>query len=184
MDKKLYICEIEGCGRKVQIRSTIKTNQEFIGKKCCPQCKQKLDGGQKQMTPLQKCTVKGVEKRKEERSGLPEFFQKAIEELSRKPFCQNCGCKINYGFYPVNNVAHILSKRLYKSVMSNHNNRVFLCTMKDDAGNGCHEQFDGPLSNRVGMQVFDEAVRKFSLFKDEVEERGKEYFQLVEFSEK
>jgi len=174
--KKVYTCEIPDCGRSVQIRSTIKSG-EYKGKKCCGACKQKIEGKVKPRTKIKKFTQKGMDKRKEERKGLPEFFTDAIEELKRKPFCQNCGCKINVSLHPVNNIAHLLSKRHYKSVMINPYNRVFLCDNKDhsiDSNRSCHKLFDERINDRSEMEVFTVALILYAMFKDDVVEQGKE----------
>ena len=174
--KKQYQCEIPDCGRLLVIRSTIKTG-EFKGKKACPQCKQKIEGKKPKKNYIKKYTQKGLDKRKSERAGLPEFFDTAIEELKRKPFCQNCNCSINVSLLPHNNIAHLLSKQRYKSVMTNPYNRVFLCDTKDhpiDNPRSCHAKFDSSIYGRSEMEVFTVALILYGMFKDDVLEQGKE----------
>ncbi len=176
IQNKQYKCEIPDCGRLVVIRSTIKSG-EHKGKKCCGICKQRIEGKVKVRTEIKKFTQKGMEKRKKERLGLPEFFSNAIEELKRKPFCQNCGCKINVNLFPVNNVCHLLRKSHYKSVMTNPYNKVFLCDNKDhsiDSNWSCHKLFDDNISDRNEMEVFTVALILYAMFKDDVLEQGKE----------
>lgn len=170
---KQYSCEIPDCGRSVQIRSTIKTG-EFKGKKCCSICKQKIEGKQKIQKPIVKSTKKNVERRREERKGLPEFFATAISLLKLNPYCQNCGGKIKTCFMPHHNVAHLVSKSHYKSVMINPHNFVFLCAGKDNTGLDCHYDFDNKVTERPFMPVFDVVMVKYRLFKDDVLEQGKE----------
>jgi hypothetical protein len=159
----------------VQIRSTIKSG-EFKGKKCCPPCKQKIEGVRKEFKPIKKATKKGMEKRKKEREGLPEFFKYAIKKLKENPYCQNCGCKINDKLFPVNNIAHLLAKSYYKSVMDNPYNFVMLCDSKDNfvTGKSCHYDFDNKLLERPNMPVFQTALMIYNTFKDDVLEQGKE----------
>lgn len=181
MDKKLYLCEIPNCGRKVPIRSTIKKNEEFLGKKCCSACKAKLEGVSKPRVPLKSFNPKTREARKILRQGLPEFFEKSIAEMKLKPWCEDCGCRINTEMFPANNIAHILPKRIYKSVMTEANNRLFLCTEKDESGLNCHWHFDNRIEARVNKPIFSIAVERFNTFESKITERGKEYFQLKNF---
>lgn len=171
---KQYNCEIPECGRSVVIRSTIKTG-EYKGKKACGACKQRLEGKKAVAKPIKKFTQKNVEKRKEERKGLPEFFELLISVLKVTARCQNCGCKIKHWIHPVNNVAHLLSKSRYKSVMINPNNFVFLCDSKDNEdGRSCHYDFDNKITERPLMPIFDVALVKYQMFRDDVVEQGKE----------
>jgi len=173
---KLYLCEIPNCGRNVAIRSTVKTG-EFKGKKCCPSCKNKLEPKAKVFKkPIKKITDKNLAKRKTEREGLPEFFAEAISLLKINPRCQNCGVKIKTWLHPVNNIAHLLRKSYYKSVMTNKANYVFLCDSKDnpDTGRSCHHDFDNKISERPLMPVFETVIVRYRLFKDEVLETGVE----------
>ena len=165
MKNKLYDCQIPGCDRKVQIRSKIKSG-EFKGKYACGICKQKIDGKN-----IKQKTKKTTLKRKKEREGLPEFFESAICELRTKPYCENCGAKIKFWIHPVNNIAHILSKRKYKSVMAEPLNRIFLCSDKDGANN-CHERFDNNVSDRPQMSVFQIALDKYKKFSHKCLENG------------
>jgi hypothetical protein len=172
---KQYHCEIPTCGRPVQIRSTIKSG-EYKGKKVCGSCKQKFDGKTVIQKPIKKFTKKNVEKRKEERKGLPEFFQTAISLLKLNPYCQNCGCKINVHLFPQNNIAHVLKKEKYKSVMANAFNYVFLCDSKDNNvdHSSCHYDFDNRVTERPLMPVFETVLARYEMFRDKVVEQGKE----------
>lgn len=123
---------------------------------------------------------KARDRRLQERSGLKEFFETAIEELRLNPVCQNCGSPINFNYQPHHNVAHILPKQRYKSVNSHPDNRLFLCASKDFK-KACHEKFDTGPSVAVEMPCFKIAVKKFQSFKDEVVERGKFFNILVEY---
>lgn len=164
----MYNCEIPGCNNKVTIRSTIKKG-EHKGLKACGFCKSKFDG--KSLKPFNE---KRREKRKKEREDLPDFFQDSIEELKDKPVCANCGCSINVNYLPHTNIAHILPKSRYKSVMSNKYNFILLCSFKDNEdGSSCHYHFDNNINDIPLMPCFKEAKRKFNLFKDEVKEKGK-----------
>jgi hypothetical protein len=177
---KTYKCENETCGKQVSIRSTIKEGPNR-GLKVCSYCKYKLEQKVPQVSkikPIKKYTSKNIEKRKEERKDLPSFFSFMAKILSQRPICDNCGCKIDHFKFPVNNIAHILSKRKYKSVMTNPNNILFLCTSKDTDGQNCHERFDSSISIRESMPCFAKAKEKYKLFKDFVVEYGNEKTSL------
>lgn len=167
MRRKNYECQIPTCDRTVTVRSTIKEG-EYRGLKVCPVCKVKYDKGHKGM---KKQTEKNRDKRRRERSGLDKFFKDAIEELSKKPFCENCGRMLNMNYNPHWNIGHILPKQRYKSVMSHPDNWIGLCTSKE--GGDCHHKFDNDISSIENLKCFEKAKRKFDKFKDQVLERGK-----------
>lgn len=169
----MYKCEIPGCGREVAIRSTIKSGTNK-GKKACNICKNKSDGTSMSRTPLKPFNPKTRRKRKAERVGLPEFFDKGIEAVKRSPVCVNCGCKIQAHYNPHWNVAHILPKQKYKSVMTHPENFIILCSSKDqDNGIDCHTRFDNNIMDIPSMPCFPLAKKKFEKFKGDCLERGK-----------
>lgn len=175
LKSKLLPCEIPDCTNFVAMRSTIKTG-EHRGKKVCPYHKNVIEGKKTINKPLKKFTKKNQEKRKEERKGLPNFFESAIEDLQKNPFCQNCGGKINSSYQPHWNVSHILPKSKYKSVMAHPENYLLLCSSKDDTGRSCHNEFDdNGVSHIPTMHCFKLAKEKFEKFREEVLEKGKEF---------
>jgi hypothetical protein len=180
IQRKLYSCEIPGCSSKVAIRSTIKTG-EYKGKKACPGCKHKIEGAKSPKKRLKPFNQKTKDKRKAERAGLPKFFKDSIKDLVSNPICANCGRKINAEYMPVMNIAHILSKSIYKSVMAHPKNFISLCAYKDNPdGSSCHYDFDNNILDRPKMPCFKEAKERFYDLKDEVIERGKEYSTYIE----
>lgn len=173
MEKRMYKCEIPGCDREVAVRSTIKSG-EHEGKKACTICKNTIDKKTTSRTPLKRFKPKTKEKRKAERVGLPKFFDDAIEELKRNPVCVNCGCKINANYNPHWNIAHILPKSKYKSVMTHPENFIILCSSKDqENGIDCHTRFDNNIMDIPSMPCFPMAKEKFEKFKPDCLERGK-----------
>lgn len=167
---KFYKCELPNCDREVNIRSSIKSG-EFKGLKACGYCKNKFD---KKVKPM--IVSKSITERKQSRECLTSFFRRAIVKLKSKPICENCGVKINTNFATFNNIAHILPKRKYKSIMCNDNNYLILCDSKDNSnGHSCHTKFDSGFSNAMKMDVFKIAIERFNLFKDEVEEMGNDF---------
>lgn len=64
-----------------------------------------------------KRTQKSIDKRKEERACLPEFFKRHINIIkTQNKHCEECGLKLKGC---VSEVAHILPKQKYKSIMCN-----------------------------------------------------------------
>jgi hypothetical protein len=166
-------CQNPECGRDVSIRSTIKTG-ELKGLKVCTSCKFKIEGESKPRTKIAAFNPGKKKLRKEERSDLPEFFNNAIKELHKNPICCNCGIKINVNYMPHWNIAHILPKQKYKSVMSNPHNWIPLCSSKDSNGiSDCHSKFDSNINDIPSMNCFSVAKNKFQIFKSDVIERGK-----------
>jgi hypothetical protein len=122
---------------------------------------------------LKPFTEKRKSKRKAEREGLPKFFEEQIAGLEQIRSCQNCGCFINVNYEPIRNIAHILPKSKYKSVMTHPLNALFLCSDKDQGPEGdCHYKFDNNIKDIPKMKCFSVAKNRFELFKDEVVERG------------
>lgn len=163
-------CEL--CAFMVPIRSTIKEGVHK-GKKACPICKSKhVTKPLKKQYRIKHTSKKAALKRKVERKDFPKFFEAAIAELFKRPFCENCGEHIQINYMPVHNIAHILNKSKYKSVSTDPENYLLLCAAKDNR-NACHEKFDGAPSDMVQMPVFELAKEKFEKFKDKVTEKGK-----------
>lgn len=164
LQKKTYQCQ--KCDKKVLIRSTIREG-EFKGFKVCSFCKNRFE--KKKSNHKNKVKVVDTSKR--------DFFQVMVEQLHRKPFCENCGCKINPFIHPVNNIAHILPKRTYKSVATNSLNILFLCTDKDHPMENpisCHGEFDKDIYSKLKMPVFEVAKERLSFIKEEIIEKGKD----------
>lgn len=154
--------------RKKKLCKSCGEEKYIFSKGNCEQCSKKTTPKIKTATP------KAIEKRKEDRKDFRDFFSKAIEELERNPFCQNCGGKIKTFLHPVNNIAHILNKSKYKSVSTHPENYIFLCSSKDEISS-CHEVFDNKMSERKNMECFTLAYRKFKKFENQVLERGAEF---------
>lgn len=93
---------------------------------------------------------KGLEKRKAERACLPEFFKKHIG-IARGKHCEECGTKL---IGDVSEVAHILDKSRFKSIMCLDKNVAYLCSWK--SSNNCHSLFDGSVEQLKQMTIFKE----------------------------
>lgn len=148
---------MEGCDRKVPLRSRIKEG-EHKGKKVCPSCYRRVKGAIG-------TTKKAIQKRKEERKDLPVYFQYHVPKAKK---CENCGRQI---LEPgVKNIAHILPKSKFKSINSNLDNAMYLCTVFD--GGGCHEEYDSSWSAAKSMVVWELAVSRFQKFERFIKEKS------------
>ena len=79
---------------------------------------------------IRKYSKKGLEKRKEERHCLPEFFIRHVEKIkTEKLCCANCGDKLKGD---VSEVAHVLPKQYFKSIQCSDDNVVYLCSYKSN----------------------------------------------------
>ncbi len=163
--------------RKKKVCKTCGEEKYIFSKGNCEFCSKKTYSNIKSYTPKAKV------KRQEERKDYPEFFAKAIEELKKHPYCQNCGGEINVNLHPVNNIGHILKKSKFKSVATHPENYLILCSEKDNIFN-CHERFDNHINDRPNMECFTLAYRKFKKFEEEVVERGKEFSIFADANKK
>src|SRR6187402_1530166 len=99
---------------------------------------------------LKKYSKKGLEKRKEERACLPEFFQRHIE-IARTKSCENCGDVL---IGDVSEIAHKLPKSKFKSIQCDNDNVTFLCSYKSN--NNCHSKYDGSNEQLQCLSIFSE----------------------------
>ncbi len=114
---------------------------------------------------IKKYSKKGLEKRKEERQCLPEFFQRHIE-IAKTKYCEECGAKLSGN---TSEIAHVLPKRYFKSVMCLDLNVLYLCGMY--SGNQCHTNFDNfPQEKVKQMKIFPKVQKTFEELKQEITE--------------
>ena len=95
-----------------------------------------------------KYSKKGLEKRKEERACLPEFFQRHIE-IAKTKCCANCGEKLRGD---VSEIAHRLPKSFFKSIMCDDDNVVYLGGRFSSCG--CHSLYDGTNEQLQSLNIF------------------------------
>lgn len=113
-------------------------------------------------------TQKAIDKRKRERAGLPAFFQFHVSQVTH---CENCGMEISSP--GAKNVAHILPKSSFKSVMTEPQNVMYLCSDLDlQEGKGCHDLYDSSWEVAKTMKIWSTAVERFNNFKDKVKEKS------------
>lgn len=115
-----------------------------------------------------KYSKKGLAKRKKEREGYAEFFQRHIQIIKdTKAVCDECGSRLKGD---VSEVAHVLPKGTYKSVATNDNNVVYLCGQYSTSQ--CHTNFDTlPAEKIKEMLVFNKISSIFAELKNIVTEK-------------
>lgn len=115
---------------------------------------------------MKKYSKKGLEKRKGERACLPEFFQKHIE-IAKTKYCEECGAKLSGN---ASEIAHVLPKQYFKSVMCSDLNVLYLCGMY--SGNQCHTNFDNfPQEKVKQMKIFPKVQEIFQELKKDITEK-------------
>lgn len=102
-----------------------------------------------------------------------DFYMKHIAKIKK---CENCGTSI---LHPgTKNVAHILPKSKFKSIATDDNNIMYLCTRLDRFDNnlGCHETFDKSWSSAKSMDIWNTAVQRVKRIRDKITETSKILF--------
>jgi hypothetical protein len=113
-----------------------------------------------------KYSKNGLEKRKEERACLPEFFQRHIE-IAKGKYCEECGAKLKGN---VSEIAHVLPKQYFKSIMCSDINVLYLCGMHSEKQ--CHSNFDNWSNERVKeMKIYPKVQEIFAQIKEEITEK-------------
>ena len=96
---------------------------------------------------MKKYSKKGLERRKAERECLPKFFQKHTE-IAKIKYCEECGAKLKGN---VSEIAHVLPKQYFKSVMCSDLNVLYLCGLY--SSNNCHNNFDNFPQEKVKQMI-------------------------------
>lgn len=105
-----------------------------------------------------------------------EFFIEHVEYITE---CENCGYNLQRT-RSGKNVAHILPKRIFKSVATNDENIIYLCSTFDrsDGKTGCHEMFDSSWEKAKSMPVWEIAKERVARIKEQVKEKHKILFNF------
>ena len=115
---------------------------------------------------IRKYSKKGLEKRKTERECLPEFFKKHIE-IAKTKCCEECGAKLKGN---VTEIAHVLPKQYFKSVMCSDLNVLYLCGLYSDKE--CHSKFDNSPQEKVKeMEIYPKVQEIFKQLEEEITEK-------------
>jgi hypothetical protein len=115
---------------------------------------------------MRKYSKKALEKRKAERECLPEFFKKHIE-IAKTKCCEECGAKLKGN---VTEIAHVLPKQYFKSVMCSDLNVLYLCGLY--SSNECHSKFDNSAQERIKeMKIYPKVQEIFKQLEEEITEK-------------
>lgn len=116
---------------------------------------------------MRKYSKKGLERRKEERECLPEFFKKHIEIIkTEKRKCENCGELLKGD---TSEVAHRLPKSFFKSIMCDDENVVYLGGRFSSCG--CHNLYDGTNEQLQSLSIFAQEKEKVEKLLEKVTEK-------------
>ena len=114
---------------------------------------------------MKKYSKKGLERRKAERECLPDFFQKHIE-IAKTKFCEECGAKLKGN---ASEIAHVLPKQYFKSVMCSDLNILYLCGLH--SSNNCHSNFDNfPQEKVKQMNIYPKVQDIFKQLEEGITE--------------
>jgi hypothetical protein len=104
-----------------------------------------------------------LDKRKAERQCLPDFFKRHIE-IAKTKCCEECGTKLKGH---VSEIAHIVPKQYFKSVMCLDLNILYLCGMFSDRQ--CHANYDNFSQEKVKqMKIYNTVCSIFAEIKDKI----------------
>ncbi len=115
---------------------------------------------------MRKYSKKALESRKTERACLPEFFKRHIE-ITRKSSCEECGSRLTGH---ISEIAHILPKQYFKSIMCNDLNVLYLCGMYSEKQ--CHTNFDTFSQEKIKqMNIYPKVQAAFIKLQEEITEK-------------
>lgn len=115
---------------------------------------------------IKRHSKKGLNKRKEERACLPEFFQRHIE-IAKTKCCEECEAKLKGN---ITEIAHILPKQYFKSVMCSDLNVLYLCGLYSN--NNCHSNFDNFSQEKIKqMKIYPKVQEIFKQLEEEITEK-------------
>lgn len=115
---------------------------------------------------MRKYSKKALESRKTERACLPEFFQRHIE-IARNSSCEECGSRLTGH---ISEIAHILPKQYFKSIMCNDLNVLYLCGMYSEKQ--CHTNFDTFSQEKIKqMNIYPKIQAAFIKLQEEITEK-------------
>lgn len=116
---------------------------------------------------MKKYSKKGLEKRKQDREGYSEFYQKHVSIIkSSKACCLECGNRL---IGDVSEVAHVLEKSYFKSLALDDDNIIYLCSWK--SRNNCHATFDNSNVKLQSMNIFEQIKIKVQNLLDKATEK-------------
>jgi len=111
-------------------------------------------------------------------SGTAELNRWFIERRGEmKGRCLHCGsksCKEDDNYYKFS-IAHILPKRIFKSVATHPLNWIELCFW----GNSCHTNMDNNTFDLIDMNCFDTVIQRFVAMYPQIDSKERRYIPDV-----
>lgn len=171
LERKLYECEMDGCQRKVPIRSKLKS-----GKKVCPLCKQREEGNQKKSYRLKPITEKKKKENKEKKADLDPYFAYHIDKCESS---EESGVRLSDPTKA--NICHLFDKARHKSIRANLDNCIYL-TLHE------HSRFDQLLYShkfsaleKTFPNSWPIACKRMKKVLDLCQERTRFYFKIKDY---
>lgn len=138
--------------------------------------------------PKKQYVIPKVSKKKLEKLARQHEFDKSEEGLSLEQWfddrrkqmsgvCKHCGgksCKNDDKYFKFS-IAHILPKRIFKSVATHPLNWIELCFWD----NSCHTNFDNNTLDMISLNCYDEVIEKFISMYPEIDKSERKYIPDV-----
>lgn len=105
--------------------------------------------------------IEGEDVNKEMSKGYSEldrwFKDRRKEMTGRCEHCSGVSCKHDDKYYK-HSIAHLLPKKIFKSVATHPDNWIELCFWN----NSCHTNFDNHMIDLIDLNCFDNVINKFA----------------------
>ena len=151
--------------KKKKICVSCKKEQFIFSRGRCKFCTQKED-----YKPIAKVSEKGREGGKQDSGELQRWFEERRKEMGGK--CLHCGGKSSKGTSQYKcSVAHILPKRLFKSVATHPLNWIELCFWNSS----CHTNYDNYTLDITELNCFDLVIERFLAIYPEIDKKERKY---------
>jgi hypothetical protein len=143
----------------------------------------------KKRAPIAKKSAKKIAQEKEEMelqsqikalnigkgADLTRWFEDRRKEMTgRCLHCNSVSCKQNDEYYKFS-IAHILPKRLFKSIATHPLNWIELCFW----GNSCHSNFDNNTLDITELNCFDTVIERFIAMYPYIDKKERKYIPEV-----
>ena len=127
-----------------------------------------VDGKIRETTKKMAKTVSGT-------AELNRWFQERRSEMTG--FCKHCGGKSSKDSdqYYKFSIAHLLPKRIFKSIATNENNWIELCFW----GNSCHTNLDNNTLDIIDLNCFDLVIQRFAAMYSAIDKKERKYIPDV-----
>lgn len=111
---------------------------------------------------MRKYSKKGLERRKKDREGYKEFFEKHIDIIKQgRLSCEECGVKLRGS---VREIAHVLPKSYFKSISTDDENIIYLCEKH-------HNEYDNSSNEDMHrMSIMTKVQNRFESLQDKIKE--------------